>query len=224
MIHFAIDAVTGIALPDGEIAGMSDSVAGLRAAGFGAATYTGDRLAQVDETTANWNHDCIPGWYLVGGAVQIIRPLDALGRKKRALTNLHERLHAWADGLDRKSRGQPIRRVNAGHQWLFYKHYSAYLIGTNQVDGVTYTDDQIITWANQSMTGAADTRNVAEFYAAEPLTGALADGPTGPMTWVNPATGAKVDLVDSLVVTPESGISIDDIDLADGAWIEELTS
>ena len=222
-IYLAIDEVPSVALPDGEIVGMSDSLAGLRAAGFTSPPYRNNRRQQVDETTSAWNQECIPGWYLVSGSVQQAKPLTALERKKAALRSLHVQLHVWADGLDEAARGQPIRRVNAGHQWLFYKHYAAYLIGSGLVNGATYTDDQIIAWAAASATGAADTQSVAQFYAAEPLTGDLADGPIGPMTWVNPATGVKVDLEDSIAIAAVSTVELDDVDLNAGAWIDALT-
>ena len=62
-IYAAIDPVDGHTLPDGEMVGLDDSAQGLINQGFAAATYSAsnNRLAEIDDTTENWNNDCIVG-------------------------------------------------------------------------------------------------------------------------------------------------------------------
>ena len=80
-IYFAIDAVDGLTLPNGEIVGIAGDLARLRTNGFDAATYTGNRLAQIEHDAAGWNNACESrltdsgttlhhGWYWINGAVK----------------------------------------------------------------------------------------------------------------------------------------------------------
>ncbi len=78
--HMALDRA-GLVAPDGRIAGHAASEQALRAAGFPASTYTGNRLASIDTTDdTKWDPECIAGWYYVDGAVQRDRPLASADR------------------------------------------------------------------------------------------------------------------------------------------------
>ena len=69
-LHLALDR-DGLSAPDGKIAGIAKTLPALRAAGFAADPYTGDRVSTIDETDqTKWDADCGPGWYLIGGAVK----------------------------------------------------------------------------------------------------------------------------------------------------------
>ena len=119
-IHLAVDAVPGVALPDGLIAGQSDSLAGLRAAGFGDPPYAGNRLVQVDEATSRWHRDCIPGqWYVVDGAVTPTRPVGDVGQFNVDVKRF-QGVYTQAD-LDLQELlvwERTDRREVAGHSWV----------------------------------------------------------------------------------------------------------
>ena len=228
-LHLAIDAVTGVSLPDGLIRGIAESEADLRTQGFVAATYTGNRLATVDETDSDvWNNDCIPGWYYVGGKVQVSSPQTDIDRLKTGFRALHRQLNAWADGLDSLSRGQPVAKVQSGHDWLYYAKYAAYLIASNQdslTDGGaarTRTVNDRLGWAGALAQGALNVASPAQFYADpnEP------NPPTNPISWRNLTSPyAAVSLANAIVVYPATGVpDINTIDLANGSWIDSLSS
>ena len=242
--HLALDAIDSdftLAATYGEIVGIALSLQGLRDQGFAAATYTGNRLSTIEHTDAGWNADCEPGWYRTPNGVQIARPLTQadinLEAIKVAFRALHTQLHVWADGLDSLARGQEVRLVQAGHNWLYYAHYGAYLVGSNLLRGGAFnnlSDAQRIAWANRMAQGAADVTSPFEFYQRE---GAITDtshvyynGPTAPASWVNPSTGVALNLADSLGglssprFWPMQTVDIMNVNLANGGWIESIAS
>ena len=244
VIQFALDAIDSdfpLSGGNGFIVGMGLSVGDLRDQGFSNPPYRGNRIVTIDTGDAGWSDDCQPGWYFTNNSVQPDMPRtsanEQLDNLKRSFRGLHLQLHVWADGLDSLSRGQPIRLVQAGHNWLYYAHYAAYLVGSNLVDGTTFNNLSIaqrITWTIRMAQGAADVASPFEFYQRE---GSITDtshdlynGPTGPATWVNPATGTALNLADSLYAgsstpfVPASTVDISTVNLADGAWIDSLTS
>ena len=243
-IHFALDAIDSdftLAANYGHIVGQALSVQGLRNQGFDATTYTGNRLSSIDHTDAGYNADCEPGWYRTPDGVQIARPMTQAARDLETLKNsfrtLHNQLHVWADGLDALARGQPERLVRAGHNWLYYAHYAAYLIGTNQVSGTNFNNlsaAQRIAWANRTAQGAADITSPFEFYQREgaipEANTALYNGPQEPTVWVRPDNASALNLASSLYSTTSpafaavGSVDILTINLADGAWIDSLTS
>ena len=243
-IHFALDAIDSdftLAARYGHIVGMALSVQGLRDQGFVAATYTGNRLSTIEHDAAGFSADCEPGWYRSPNGVQIARPMTQatidLEAIKVAFRGLHTQLHAWADGLDAQSRGQPVRLVQAGHNWLYFAHFSAYLVGTNQIAGSDFANlsgAQRIAWAGRMAQGAADVTSPFQFYQRE---GAITDtshvfynGPTGPATWVRPDNATALNLADALHAssTPAfaaaGGVDILNVDLSNGGWIESITA
>ena len=243
-IHFALDAIDSdftLAARYGHIVGMALSVQGLRDQGFRGGTYTGNRLSTIEHDAAGFSADCEPGWYRAPTGVQIARPrtqaaidLEAI---KVAFRGLHTQLHGWADGLDALARGQPPRLVTAGHAWLYFAHFSAYLVGTNQIAGSDFANlsgAQRIAWAGRMAQGAADVTSPFQFYQRE---GAITDtshvfynGPTGPATWVRPDNATALNLADALHAssTPAfaaaGGVDILNVDLSNGGWIESITA
>ena len=241
-IHFALDRIDGFTLAAryGHIVGMALSVQGLRDQGFIAATYTGNRLSTIEHDASGFNSDCQPGWYRTPTGVQIARPMTQaaidLQAKQNALRGLHTGLHGWADGLDTLSRGQPPRLVTAGHAWLYFKHFAAYLVGTNQLVSPfnNLSDAKIIAWANRSAQGALDVTSPFQFYQRE---GSITDtshmfynGPTAPATWVRPDNATALNLASSLssgsstVFEAAAGVDISVVDLTTGSWIDALTA
>ena len=243
-IHFALDAIDSdftLATGYGQIVGWARSVAGLRAQGFAAGTYQGNRLSTIEHDDAGYNSDCERGWYRTPNGVQLARPrtaaAQALLTKQNTLRSLHSQLHVWADGLDSLSRGQPPRLVAAGQAWLYFKHFAAYLVGTNQLAAPfnNLSDAQINAWANRSAQGASDVTSPFQFYQRE---GAITDtshvfydGPTGPATWVRPDNATALNLASSLhaASSPDAfvavaAVDILNVDLSNGGWIDSLSS
>ena len=241
--HFALDAIDSdftLANGWGHIVGMALSLQGLRNQGFDATTYTGNRLSTIEHDATGFDSSCEAGWYRTPTGVQIARPLTQaaldLETLKRAFRALHSQLHVWADGLDALARGQPARLVQAGHNWLYFAHYSAYLIGTNQVAGTVFNNlsaSQRIAWANRTAQGAADVTSPFEFYQREgaiPESSPLYNGPQEPAVWVRPDNATALSLAGSLDSTttpafaPIAAVDISTVDLSNGGWIESLTS
>ena len=243
-IHFALDAIDSdftLANGWGHIVGLAMSLQGLRDQGFGAGTYTGNRLSTIEHDAAGYNTSCEPGWYRTPNGVQLARPMTQaasdLEALKNTFRNLHTQLHAWADGLDALSRGQPLRLVQAGHNWLYFEHYAAYLVGTNQIAGTVFNNlsqAQRIAWANRTMQGAADVTNPFEFYQREgaipQANTALYNGPQEPAVWVRPDNATALNLAASLhsgttpAFAPVAAVDVSTINLSDGGWIDSLTS
>ena len=81
-IHFALDAIDSdftLAANYGRIVGMALSVAALRAQGFDAGTYTGNRLSTIEHDASGYSSDCQPGWYRTPTGVQSARPMTTSG-------------------------------------------------------------------------------------------------------------------------------------------------
>ena len=228
-IYLALDRVTGVSAPDGIIRGIAETTADLVAQGFAANTYRGNRRPSIDETDSSvWNNDCIPGWYYVGSAVQVTAPQTDLDRLKSGYRALHRQLNAWADGLDSLARGQPVAKVESGHDWLYYAKYAAFLFASNLTsgsDGGAATSRSVnvrLGWAGALAQGALNVASPAQFYADpnEP------NPPTGPISWRNLSSPyAAVALGSAITIHRASGApDIDTIDLATGSWIETLTA
>jgi len=88
-VYLALDAtgVTGRDLPDGEIVAINRTVAGLRTLGYTAALgYRNDRLRSIDETGADWDADCVPGWYYIhtGQTPKVLAALPKTAAQLRA--------------------------------------------------------------------------------------------------------------------------------------------
>ena len=242
--HLALDAIDSdftLAATYGHIVGIALSEQGLRDQGFASGTYTGNRLSTIEHDASGWNSNCEPGWYRTPNGVQLARPMTQaaadLETLKTTFRNLHTQLHGWADGLEALSRGQPIRLVQAGHNWLYYAHYSAYLVGTNQIAGGDFNNlsqAQRIAWANRTAQGAADVTSPFEFYQREGAipegNAALYNGPMEPTIWVRPDNATALNLANSLHSTttpafaPIAAVTIATINLADGGWIDALTA
>ena len=231
-IYMALDAITdGPPLPSGQIRGIDETSAGLTAQGFSASTYRGNRRRSVDETDSSvWDNDCVPGWFYnsATGAVQITQPQTDLERLKAGFRFFHTQINNWADGLDLLRRGQPIAKVESGHDWLYFAKYAGFLIANNMTSAtsggsaVTRTVNVRIGWAGAMAQGALNVASPAQFYADpnEP------NPPTGPISWRNLTSPyAAVALGSAIEIHPAAGApDIDTIDLANGTWINALTA
>ena len=160
----------------------------------------------------------------VGEAITSTAPgsvtLTAGGRT--AWRRVHEQGDAWAAGLDGLAGRHLASEVQKGHDWLTVGiHRSAWMVANN----ATLTWAAKMAWAERVIRGAADITTPAEFYAASEGIPA----PVGLQTWVNPATGAAVNLAAAVTITPGSGgypavPASWSLALAEGAWVNGWTA
>ena len=162
-IHLAVDAVTGLALPDGQIKGLSDSEAGLRAAGFAADPYTGNRLSTIDDEAAGWDDDAQPGWYLIGAAVMPKVPSTDLDEMKDAMRAFQNQVVAWSAELTHRGVSQKPAKVTQGHERLRNALGAMYLICRN----ATHTAANRKIWATRMVRGALRIQSVDDFYSTD---------------------------------------------------------
>ena len=173
-VYFAIDAVSGLSLPDGEIVGLTSDLARLRTNGFDATTYTGNRLAQIDESAAGWNNACQPritdssdntlesGWYWVNGVVTptFSNELDDL---KDALYTWQQQVLRWTADLQTHGVAQPPAKEAQGRARLLSACGYIYLICNDTSHSLA---NRKILVANMT-TGAQDIRKVDDFYSTD---------------------------------------------------------
>lgn len=113
--HLALDDVAG----DKLVAGMAPSVAALRAAGFDAATYTGARLADIDETDASkFPVDAQAGWWLVNGVLVPARPAGHADRVAADIEEFQEAVDREAADIEAMlAREAFAPHTDSGHLW-----------------------------------------------------------------------------------------------------------
>jgi len=87
-IYLALDYISAsFDLPNGEIVAINRTTAGLEAAGYGTAQgYTGNRRRSIDETSADWDINCEPGWYYLhtGHTPKVMADLPRTAAQQRA--------------------------------------------------------------------------------------------------------------------------------------------
>ncbi|MYD93350.1 MAG: hypothetical protein F4Y02_06600 [Chloroflexi bacterium] len=183
-VHVALDAVTGLALPDGIVVGTARAVAQLRAAGFTtAAGYTAanNRLVDLDETDdAVWDNDCEPGWYLVSGVV-MSSPNTPLFVMRRAMERFTAALDDASARLNAAAPRHPQTLVQETHQWIFF---GGYLAAFQVAHNTTISQANRARWANASA-AIVEAANGDTLYD-------IIDGvsvPTSAVGVVDPSTG-----------------------------------
>ena len=212
-LYLALDATGSLAhlLSNGfgVIAAMDKSEAALRARGFNAPDYTGDRLVTIDTTDDSvWDNDCVPGWNYNNGVVAEGLPVTKVQRLRNGLYTAYGQLDAWGHGLNAQALGQPAEKVATGHDYLWRKRGGLYLISR---DDTTYTIDQRIAWVEQVPFGALDIDSVFAFYTH--FSGLATDNW---ISWVNPSNATRLNLAESFVVP---GNVPGDVNLALTDWI-----
>ena len=227
-VYLAMDSATGLTLPRGRIAGLSDSVQGLRDAGFTTSPYSGTRLTTIDDAAANWNSDVEPGWFLftrtsaTNFTLGQSRPLTDLDDLRQAIRDFQSQVVVWSANLNARGVGQPIAKIDQGHNRLYSGLAATYLICNNNTD---HTLDQRKQYATLMRFGAADITKVDDFYTED--TGTFNPPPNRGdsgdwFTWVNISANpiARVNLVNSVSVTGTIAASVNLL----GNWFEDITS
>ena len=234
-IYFAIDTVNGLTLPNGEIVGIADDLARLRTNGFDAATYTGNRLAQIEHDASGWNNACEArltdsgttlhhGWYWIGGAVKPSYSTD-IADLKAAIRGFQSQVVGWSQELVHRGVGQTRAKVDQGHDRLLSALGACYLICRN----TSHSQTNRKIWISNMTTGANDIRKVDDFYSSDTATfppngetvntfGAVSNW----YCWIDiSAPGTKLNLASSVAVS--GTIPTSTVLLAD-TWVEALTA
>ena len=143
---------------------------------------------------------------------------------KAAARGCHAQLLVWARALAEEGVGHPSTDVALGHDFLFRGHQALYIIMNRD----TYTVSQKATYCQMVARGALDITSPFTFFQkVHTLT-----TPNIPIAWVNPSTGARVNLSESVTLSGpgtgnlnllESDIP-DTIHLTGGEWIDDLTA
>ena len=121
-MYIALDptGITGHDLPTGWVVGMNSTEAGLRAAGFDATTYTGNRIVNVDESTAAWNKDAAIGWFWHNGALKRELPLTNAAQVQRDIEIVRD-MFTFREAQDFPkllSREKVDTVLDNGHSWV----------------------------------------------------------------------------------------------------------
>ena len=235
----------------GRIVGMALSQAALRAQGFTANPYRGNRLSTIEHDDAGFDTACEPGWYRTPNGVQITAPatqaqLD-VAATKAAGGLLLDQLEEWHADLTRRSFGHPARAHQDGCDYLLRARRAAYVVLRNEVastnpattNNPTYTHAQRQAWCEAMAMGATDVNSVPAFYAAFDaglLQGATVDT-NGRITyanppdvrvlgvWARPDTAARLALASSMVITSQNDPQVPaNVEIAERDWLEALTA
>lgn len=215
-IHLAIDAEAGLTLPAGQIVGLSDSLQGLRDAGFSNSPYNGNRRTTIDDAASGWNSDVVPGWMLrsrTSATVYELGPnvaISDLEDMRNAIRDLQAQVIAWSRELNDRAVGQPRAKVRQGHDRLYSGLCATYLNCRN----TTYSAANRKAYANLMRFGALDITKVDDFYTED--TGSFAEPPNRGestaewYTWVNITANPieRVNLVNSVRVIGDVPVSV----------------
>jgi len=226
-LYMAIDPVTGVSLPDGKIAGIAETVAGLRAQGFGNNPYsTGNRRRpSIDETDSSvWNNDCVPGWHYVGSAVQLGPPQTDLEALKSAFRSFRESIEQLSIKLlERAEAGwHSPELVEKGRSWIYHAgHEAGYMVGLNTTLSNAVKRRFALVGRGIAQAILAENDSETLYNGIEPIT-----APTGPVLVVNLNTGAQIAFSAAVAITPESGgypAIPTSANLGGGSWIETIS-
>lgn len=161
-------------------------------------------------------------WYFTAAADIVPNlPFTALENLKIAARSMHAQLLTWTALLTIEGVAWPVNVTNKGHDWLAYGHDGAYQILHN----AAYTNAQKIAFCEQMKFGASDVTDPHSFYQE----GRLLPAPTRACVWVDPRSGARMELAECIGKSYGTAGELDipalgaEVRLANGAWIEDLT-
>ena len=162
-----------------------------------------------------------PGWWFDGtDTFTADRPFNELQQRQAAFTQLHGYLNTLAIDLAAEGVAHPVAEVHAAHNFPALAHHAAYRVGHH----ATLTHAQKVAWADAMLLGPSNAANVFQWYQQiSMLTPVM--GPTVPRAWVDPADASQTTVALALSSNFDAigEIPVSDTQLADGAWIEELT-
>ena len=206
---------------DADGAGFLDSfysessiqVATARAATDDALTVHGSVVSVSDRVQPNW-------WFDGTDAFSADRPFNELQQRKSSFTRLHIYLNTLAVDLAMEGVAHPVAEVHAAHNFPAFAHHAAYRVAHQ----ATLTHAEKVAWAEAMLLGPSNASTIFEWYQRISVLDPVV-GPVVPKAWVDPGNASQKTVNEILELTfMEIGvIPVSDIQLADGAWIEELT-
>ena len=206
---------------DADGAGFLDSFYGESAIQAATARAATDGALAVHGSVVSVSDRVQQGWWFDGtDAFVADRPFNELQQRQAAFTNLHVYLNTLAVDLAAEGVAHPVAEVHAAHNFPAFAHHAAYRVAHH----ATVTHAQKVAWAEVMLLGPSDASTVFEWYQRISVLTPVA-GPTTPRAWVNPGNGSQVTVSSVLLQAFDEigSIPVSDIQLADGAWIEELT-
>ena len=206
---------------DADGAGFLDSFYGESASQAAIARAATDAALTVHGSVVSVPDRVRPEWWFDGtDAFTADRPFNELQQRKAAFTHLHGYLNALAVHLAQEGMAHPVAEVHAAHNFPAFAHHAAYRVAHH----ATLTHVKKVAWAEAMMLGPRDASTAFEWYQRISVL-TLVVGPTAPKAWVDPETASQVTVEETLDSTfEEIGTTpVSDTQLADGAWIEELT-
>ena len=172
--HLGVDQHQGLTLPNGRIAKMNRRRATIRDA-----TYTGNRLSNIDDAAAGWDDDCVPGWFFINSAVESSFSTGLGGMINKGI-ELHQQLLSWDDDVTYHGPGHPDWQRAYAHDALSSAHGHIYLTLTDTAISVA----DRTTYLETMLGGASDGQggriaSAVGYYAgfrAQPAAGTFRDG------------------------------------------------
>ena len=203
----------GAGLLDSFYGESSLLLATTRAATDAALTVHGSVVSVQDRVQQGW-------WFDGIDTFTADRPLTELEQRKAAFTQLHIYLTTLAIDLATEGVAHPVAEVHAAHNFPALAHHAGYRVGHD----ATLTHAQKVAWCAAMILGPSNASTIFEWYQRISELNPLA-GPTIPKAWADPANATRRTVEDTLLqVFEEVGTTpVSDTQLADGAWIEELT-
>ena len=233
----------------GRIVGMALSQAALRAQGFTANPYRGNRLSTIEHDDAGFDAGCEPGWYRTPNGVQLAQPETtariALEATKRETHLTLGQFDEWHASLGALSGGHPARAHQDGCDYLLRARRAIYVVTYNRVGSTTpatsnnptYTHAQLQAWLQAMRMGATDVSSPSAFYQAFDsglLTGSTTDA-QGRITyphppdirvlgvWARPDNGTRLALNSSMVLTARDDPQVPTtVELAERDWVDSI--
>lgn len=149
----------------------------------------------------------------------VAMPIDNL---REAAFEMRDQLLRWTTEIELAGRAQPDDAVRKGHTFLYQAHRGAYLT----LRDTMFTIDQRITFCEQMARGAENVTSPAEFF---PKANNI-PSPTGPIVWVNPATGIRLNLGHAVTfsdtafnsLTPAETGALAEVNFAASDWVGEI--
>ena len=217
-LHLALDR-DGLTAPAGVIVGISNSAQGLIDAGFPAATYTGNRVATVDDSDdTKWNPECQVGWYYVSAAtkVQRSRPATELDLLKQDVHKVLDAGDALRAEITRLAPGQDPAKAQQAHVWAWRARGGTYLtaLDRSRTVAVRRAHAQANVLGPTDITGSTLSERVLNYF-----THFSGNSPTNWLTFANPDDATRTTLAGAIVVP---GTIAADVDMVDRDWVENI--
>ena len=171
------------------------------------------------DTDADWSRAVQPGWFVGPGAVFTpSRPATELVLYKQELHLMRDAGEAAQREIVRQAVGHSHDLGVQAHNWIHKAFGGSYLIAPDTSRTLT----QRRAWARANTLGPTDI--VGTTFAEKIgnyFTHFSGDSPTDWLSFANPNTGARLELLSAFVV---AGTISESVDLADRYWIDDITA